>query len=284
MATHYINNNGNLVAEDAAIMSVDSRSFRYADGLFETMLYKDGEVRFLHLHIDRLQRSMQKLHLEQHTHFDAYFIKRIVDELIRKNNMVGQQARIRLIVFREGGGLYAPNTNSCGYILQVNRLEEPVRDKKVGLIVDLYTEYKKPFSDLSDIKSNNALIYVMAGIFRQKFDYDDVLILNQEGYLCEALSSNIFVYYEKTLYTPAINQGCISGVMRRVVIDIAEKEGIPVVEAQISPEIMKHADEIFCTNAVQGIQWVMGFKQKRYFNKISRILQEKLANWSYVED
>jgi branched-chain amino acid aminotransferase len=69
--------------------------------------------------------------------------------------------------------------------------------------------------------------------------------------------------------------------MRRVVMDIAASEGIPVVEAQISPEIMKQADEIFCTNAVQGIQWVMGYKQKRYFNRISRILQERLTSWKY---
>ena len=86
------------------------------------------------------------------------------------------------------------------------------------------------------------------------------------------------------LYTPALNQGCIDGVMRRVVMDMAEEEGIPVVEAQISPEIMKTADELFCTNAVQGIQWVMGYKQKRYFNKLSRILQEKLLTWSYDKD
>jgi branched-chain amino acid aminotransferase len=121
----------------------------------------------------------------------------------------------------------------------------------------------------------------LAGLHKIKNNLDDVLILNQEGYLCEALTSNIFIYYEKTLYTPALNQGCIDGVMRRVVMDIAASEGIPVVEAQISPEIMKQADEIFCTNAVQGIQWVMGYKQKRYFNRISRILQERLTSWKY---
>jgi len=131
------------------------------------------------------------------------------------------------------------------------------------------------------IKSLNAQIYVLAGIYKKKMAFDDVLILNQEGYLCESLISNIFVYYEKVLYTPALSEGCIEGVMRRVVMDMAQDEGIEVVEAQISPEIMKRADEIFCTNAVQGVQWVMGYKQKRYFNKISRILQEKLQHWNY---
>lgn len=279
-----MNYNGTLVPEEHTIFTASSRALRYGDGVFETMLYKDGEIRFLDFHIERLQGSMQRLSLDKAGKFDTYFIKAATDELIRKNNMLGQRVRVRLVVFREGEGLYTPDTNSTGFVFQIQSLKEPVRDKKTGLIIDLYTENKKPFGDLSDLKSNNALIYVLAGLYKKKFDYDDVLILNQEGFLCEALSSNIFVYYEKILYTPAINQGCIAGVMRRVVMDIAESEGIPVVEAQISPEIMKKADEIFCTNAIQGIQWVMGYKQKRYFNKISRILQDKLNTWTYNKE
>ncbi|GAA4512530.1 aminotransferase class IV [Sphingobacterium thermophilum] len=281
MPIHYINFNGQIVPEDSKLFSVDSRALRYGDGLFETMLYQGGEIRFLHLHVDRLQRGMQKLQLEQSSMFDAYFIKKITDDLIRKNNMLGQRVRVRLIVFREGGGIYTPVTNKSAFILQVHKLETEVRDKKVGLIVDLFTEVKKPYSDLSALKTNNALVYVLAGNFKRKFEYDDVFILNQEGFLCEALTSNIFVYFDKVLYTPALNQGCVEGIMRKVVMDMAADEGIPVVEAQINPEIMKKADELFCTNAVQGIQWVMGYKQKRYFNKISRLMQEKLLNWSY---
>lgn|SRR5690606_14544909 len=284
MPIQYINFNGEIVPEDAKLLTADNRGFRYGDGLFETMLYQGGEIRFLHLHIERLQRSMQTIQLEQSTMFDEYFVKKITDELIRKNNMVGQRVRVRLTVFRDGGGLYTPATNKPAFILQVQKMDIQLRDKKVGLIVDLYTELKKPYSDLSAIKSNNSLIYVLAGNYKKKFDYDDVFILNQEGFLCEALTSNLFIYYDKVLYTPALNQGCIDGVMRRVVMDMAEEEGIPVVEAQISPEIMKTADELFCTNAVQGIQWVMGYKQKRYFNKLSRILQEKLLTWSYDKD
>lgn len=284
MPIHYINHNGTIIPQDTAILNVDSRALRYGDGLFETMLYQNGEIRFLPFHVERLQQSMQKLALDNPQKYDIYFIKTITDDLVRKNNMIGQKIRVRLIVYREGGGLYSPISNKTGFILQVDRVVDSLKDKKIGLIIGLYTEIKKPYSELSEIKSNNALVYVMAGLYKQKFVFDDVLILNQEGYLCEALSSNVFVYYEKTLYTPAINQGCINGVMRRVVMDIAESEGIPVIEAQINAEIMKKADEIFCTNAVQGIQWVMGYKQKRYFNKISRVLQEKLATWSYDQD
>lgn len=281
MPIQYINFNGSLVPEDMAVISADNRAFRYGDGLFETMLWKDGDIRFLDFHVERLQEGLQLLQFEDNGVFDSFFIRAKTEELIRKNNMMGQQLRVRLIVFRTGAGLYGPETNKPGYVLQVERKQETLRDKKLGLIVDVYTDFKKPYSELSKLKSNNALVYVMAGLYRKKHAFDEVFILNQAGNLCEALSSNLFIYYNKVLYTPALSEGCIAGVMRRVVMDIAQVEGIEVVEAEIKPEIMKVADEIFCTNATHGIQWVMGYKQKRYFNKISRVFQERLASWTY---
>ncbi|WP_437918809.1 aminotransferase class IV [Sphingobacterium sp. LRF_L2] len=284
MSLHYFNFDGQIFPENQHIASIESRALRYGDGIFETMLWKDGDIRFLDLHIERLQRAMNTLQIDEAIKFDSFFIRSKTEELIRKNNMIGQHARVRLIVYRAGGGIYSPETNKPVYTIQVARIVPSSRDRKMGLIVDLYTEFKKPYSGLSHLKSNNALIYVMAGIYKKKFDYDEVFLLNQEGYLCEALTSNIFVYYDKILYTPALTEACVAGTMRKVVMDMAADENIPVVEAQISPEIMKQADEIFCTNAVQGVQWVMGYKQKRYFNKISRILQEKLQTWSYTEE
>lgn len=283
MPTQYINVNGTVVPRETTTFSVDNRAFRYGDGLFETMLWKDGDIRFIDLHLERLHDSMRMLQLEDVDQFNAYFLRSGVEELLRKNNMIGQQARVRFIVYRQGAGLYSPENNRAGFVIQVDRKPEKLRDSKTGLIVDVYTQYTKPFSELSKIKSNNALIYVMAGIYKKKEAMDEVFILNQKGNLCEGLTSNVFVYYEKVLYTPALSEGCISGTMRRVVMDMAEEQEIPVVEAEINPEIMKVADEIFCTNAVDGIQWVMGYKHKRYFNKISRQFQERLRTWSYED-
>jgi len=284
MPTHYINFNGTIVSQETTILTAENRALRYGDGIFETMLWKDGDIRFLDLHVKRLQESLEMLHFEDVEFFDAFFIRNKVEEILRKNNMIGQQARIRLTVYRSGSGLYSPESNKPAYIIQVSRKTESLRDKKTGLIIDVYTEYKKPYSDLSKLKSTNALTYVMAGLFRKKNAYDEVLILNQQGNLCEALSSNIFVSYDKVIYTPALTEGCINGIMRKVIMDIAKQEGIEVVEAEIKPDILKVADEIFCTNAIEGVQWVMGYKHKRYFNKISRIFQDQLAVFKYETD
>ncbi|MFC7523272.1 aminotransferase class IV [Parapedobacter sp. GCM10030251] len=277
MPVHYIDFNNQLVPEGEAILTVENRAFRYGDGLFETMRWMDGDIRFLSHHVSRLQDGMRLLQLERPADFDAHFIRSRAIELIRKNGLEGHHVRIRLQVYRDGGGLYSPQQNQAAYVMSVAKLDpDDVKHRKIGLIVDVYSDFRKPYSELSKLKSANSLVYVMAGLYRKKNGLDDVLILNQEGFLCESLSSNIFIWYGKKLYTPAISEGCIDGVMRRIVIEMALEDGLEVIEAQISPAIMSQADEIFHTNAIHGVQWVMGYKQKRYFNRISRMLQEKL--------
>lgn len=280
MPIAFIDFNGKFVPEQDTVLTTENRAFRYGDALFETMRYMDGDIRFLKQHVARLHESMDMLHLEGKNKFDEAFIRESTGKLIRKNNLEGEHVRLRLNIYRAGGGLYSPAQNKVGYVLSASKLNvEETQHRKVGLIVDIYEEYRKPAGSLSKIKSANALIYVMAGLYRKNKDLDDVIILNQDGYICEALSSNVFFWYDKKLYTPAISEGCIAGVMRSVVIDIALASGLEVIEAQISPQIMREADEIFHTNAIQGVQWVMGYKQKRYFNKISRMLQTKLIEW-----
>jgi branched-chain amino acid aminotransferase len=142
--------------------------------------------------------------------------------------------------------------------------------------MDMYADIPKAINILSNYKTCNSLLYVMAGIFKEQNKLDEAFILNQDGNLCETISANVFVLYQNHLYTPALSEGCIGGVMRQVVMDLAIKNNIPMTEAQLDPEILNQADEVFITNASRGIQWVMGFGRKRYFNETSKLLMEEL--------
>src|SRR5690606_835963 len=156
------------------------------------------------------------LQLENASTFDAHFIRSRAAELIKKNGLGDQHVRVRLQVYRDGGGLYSPQQNQAAYVMSVSKLDpDEVKHRKLGLIVAVYSEFRKPYSELAKLKSGNSLVYVMAGLYRKKNGLDDVLILNQEGFLCESLSSNIFIWYGKKLYTPALSEGCIDGVMRK---------------------------------------------------------------------
>ncbi|WP_448635650.1 hypothetical protein [Pedobacter panaciterrae] len=64
--------------------------------------------------------------------------------------------------------------------------------------------------------------------------------------------------------------------MRNVVMNIAKTNEIPVIQAQINPEVLKEAEEVFITNALGGIRWVMGYGRKRYFNEVTKLLSDKL--------
>jgi branched-chain amino acid aminotransferase len=280
MQVQYIDFNGRLVPESQAVISVSNRGFRYGDGLFETMRYEKGVIRFLAYHCERLTAGMHTLHMQGVERFSEAFIQAKVQQLIAKNGWENKTVRIRLDVFREGEGLYSPQHNETGYVLQANLIDAADKaQKKLGLNVGLYSEHQKVASSLSHLKSTNALIHVLAGHYRKTKGYDDVILLNQDGLVCESLHANVFVYYQNKLYTPALSEGCVDGVMRRVVIEMALDSDIEVIEAQLHPGILTEAEEMFHTNAIQGVEWVMGFQHKRYFNKIAAFFQEKLKNW-----
>ena len=271
----FINFNGNIIPEDTQILKVSNRAFKYGDGLFESMRMIKGELKFAELHSNRLQKGMKALKMDGYAGMDAYFLKEKAEELARRNKI--KNGRLRLTVFRDADGLYTPLENKMAWCLELKPNDEnQYKLNTKGLIVDIYTELTKPNNYLSNIKTCNSLIYVMAGIYKSQNKLDEVILLNQNGFLCETSSSNIFVYYQKQLFTPALSEACVEGVMRQVVIDLARKLGIPVTEAQINPNILYEADEVFITNASRGIQSVMGFGVKRYFNELSKLLTSEL--------
>ncbi|TSJ38614.1 4-amino-4-deoxychorismate lyase [Mucilaginibacter corticis] len=271
----YINFNGEIVPADSKLLSVANRSFKYGDGLFESMRMLKGQLKFADLHADRLQRGMKALKIDGYSQMDTYFLKEVAEQLAARNK--AKHGRLRLSVYRDAEGLYTPSQNKAGYCLEFTPADEPryfLNEK--GLIVDIFTDLPKPLNFLSNIKTCNSLTYVMAALYRSQNNLDEAFLLNQNGFLCEATSANVFVWYQNHLYTPALSEGCVEGVMRQVIINIAKKNNIPITEAQINPEILYEADEVFVTNASKGIQSVMGYGIRRYFNKLSKGLMDEL--------
>ncbi len=275
MTSAFINFNGEIVPASTQLLTTANRAFRYGDGLFESMRLMKGRLKFADLHADRLQRGMKALKIDGYSQMDAWFLKEKVEELALRNKI--KHGRIRLTVYRDAEGLYTPSLNKMGYCMEMQSVDEPryfLNSK--GLIMDIFTDLPKATNYLSNIKTCNSLIYVMAGIFKEQNKLDEVFLLNQNGFLCEAGSSNVFVWYNNHLYTPALSEGCVEGIMRQVIINIAKENNIGVTEAQINPDILYEADEVFLTNATRGIQCVMGYGVKRYFNRLSKMLMEEL--------
>ncbi len=278
--SRFLDFNGRFYHTEEAIFRVTNRSYRYGDGLFETLLWENREIQLLNYHVDRLQKSMDVLKMEGGKLFNSSFIHQKVTSLLEKNQLIESECRIRFSVFRDGEGLYTPQTNQSTYVIEVNKLDKKVNvNNQSGLIVDIFQDHRKPQNSLSNIKSSNAILYVLAGIYRKKHGLDDVLLINESGFLVESSSSNFFVWYNGILYTPALSEGCVDGVMRRSILDFARENEIEIIEAQINPHILNEADEIFLTNAIHGMQCVLGYKKKRYFNHLSKDLWQRYEQW-----
>jgi len=276
MSQHYLLFNDEFHAVDTPILSASNRSFKFGDGLFESMRMINHKLQFADLHADRLVAGMKALKIDGHALMDDYFIRQKTADLVKRNRWNGH-VRFRLSVYRQGAGVYTPEINKAGYVLEGIPLKSTQYElNSKGLIIDVFDEMTKSVNKLSNYKTSNALLYVMAGLFKSHNRLDEAMILNQNGFLCESISANVFVVYNKQVYTPALTEGCVSGVMRTAVMQLAKMNDIPLIEAQISPEILKEAEEVFITNATQGIQWVMGYGRKRYFNEVSKYLSDKL--------
>jgi len=225
MATTFVNYNGNIVDAAEPLFSHSNRAFRYGDAVFETIRLMNGEILYFEKHLARLKTGMNYLGMNWHEDFNFQNLYLLIRHLDQVNHLKGN-GRIRLEVFREDGGYYTPNSNNVSYLIESEGLnEKEYQLNETGLKVDFFNEVAKPIHRLSNIKSSNALYYVMAAIHRKKTGADDCIILNAAGNIAEAISSNVFVVAKGDVFTPSLDQGCVSGVMREVVIELLKEKG-----------------------------------------------------------
>ena len=271
----YINVDGFLYKEDEKVFTVNNRAFKYGDALFETIRVIDGQPRFLEDHFIRLKKGMQVLKMHS-ANISFSELKDQIVNLIEKNH-IKKGGRVRLTVYRSGDGLYTPENEGKSYVIEAYPIDENKYTLNTnGLSVNIYNDLKRPRNILSQIKTTNSIPHVLIGIYKKEQGLDDCIVLNDQGRIVEELSSNIFLYKNNNLYTPSVEEGCMDGVMRKQVLQIAKEMNINVFEGMVNGSMLLQADELFLTNAINGLKWVVSYRQKRYFNKATKEILERL--------
>ncbi|QJB35306.1 aminotransferase class IV [Chitinophaga oryzae] len=266
--------NGKFFPSGDPIFTADNRSFRYGDGCFETMRVAQGEVVLGDLHFERLLASLHLLHFDVPAHFTKTFFLRQIADLCLKNDLM-DMARVRFTVFRADGGLYEPVNNLPSYLIQAWELSSTVLElNENGLVLDIFPDARKTSDKFSSIKSNNCLPYVMGAMYGKQHGFNEVLLLNQYGRVADSTIANVFMVHHKTIYTPPLTEGGVCGVMRKHLL----RSELPfkIEEKPLTAEDLENADEIFLTNAIQGIRWVGLFRDSSYGNATAAILHELL--------
>jgi branched-subunit amino acid aminotransferase/4-amino-4-deoxychorismate lyase len=266
----YVNNNGTVSRSSEPSILSGNRAYSYGDGLFESIRIMHGRAINMDAHMQRIQAGAKALKMRLPANYTVDFFTKQFDELISKSG-ISEGGRIRLSIDRLGGNTYSPDTNETAYFIEVYPVENSIFGLSgKGIEVDLYQDIRKVKDALSNFKTKNGLLYVMASISAKEKGLDDMLIQNEKGQILESSHSNIFMVSNGVLYTPSLSEGCLAGTMRMQVINVALKHQLKVYETSILPSNLLVADEVFLTNAVRGITWVGGYRTKRYMNTIAR--------------
>ncbi len=282
MANSYICLNGEYIKDNEPCLYPRNRAFRYADALYENIHAFSTEPQFLEYHFNRLTANMQLLSMDVPACLSVESLHQLIERLLNKNRIFGG-ACIRLTVFRNDEQNYVPANHQVSFMLENTPLKAGKYElNEKGYCIDICTEFTKVKGVLSGLRNSNSTIYLLASMQGRKDNWDAVILLNENNRLVETTDSNLFLVSDRAIYTPGIDQGCIPGIMRRIVTGLANDAGYRVNDqCSLTPMALDDAEEVFLTNTTEGIRWVGAYQKRRYYNKVAKQLIARLNTLAF---
>ena len=244
---------GQFYAKEDAKISVFDHGLLYGDGVFEGIRAYHGRVFRLTDHIDRLYDSAKAILLT--IPMDRAEMERVVVESCRVNGI--KDGYVRLVVTRGVGDL-GLNPNKCPkatvFCIATGISIYPPEVYQNGLkIITASTQRIGPASLSPAVKSLNYLNQVLARIEGNLAGADELIVLNHEGYVAECTADNIFIIKKDRIMTPPVSAGALGGITRRAVMELGEKLGKPIQEANLTRYDLWVADEMFLTGTAAEV-------------------------------
>jgi branched-chain amino acid aminotransferase len=244
--------NGKLYDKDEAKVSVYDHGLLYGDGVFEGIRVYNGKVFRHQEHIDRLYESAKSIALE--IPIPPAEMKKAVEDTVKANNKV--EGYIRLVVTR-GPGTLGLDPRSCkpNVIVIVDDIAlYPKELYENGLKIITSSLIRNHPNALNPrVKSLNYLNNILAKIEAIRAGCLEALMLNHKGEVAECTGDNVFIVKRGTLKTTPPDSGILEGVTRNVVMELAKKLGIPLVEATLTRHDIYAADECFLTGTAAEV-------------------------------
>lgn len=270
--------------ELSSTLSVQDRGLSYGDGVFETIALVDQKIIFWDEHYQRLLKGCAQLRI---SHPSEATLKSNVTQLLESTEKSLNYV-IKIIVTRgngERGYKTSPNINSNIIISLSSYPNHPKEYWIDGIKVKSCETKLSSQRQLAGIKHLNRLEQVLA---RQEWvdEYQEGLLSDDNGYVIEGVMSNLFIIKDKIIYTPSLTNSGVEGIMRHVVLNLCESNGMIVTIEPLSLERTLEADEVFLTNSLIGI-WPVSYINGQSFaignatkNIMQLLLKNKLVNYA----
>ena len=242
-----------VTAADARV-SIFDHSFLYGDGVFETVVVRNGTTFALAPHLERLASSARYLRIEVPLPLDA--LEELVEELVRRNEL--RVGFVRVVLSR-GSGYPASDPRKATRPLLVLSVQEqpPVALSGSGLRLVVARTRRTPPSSLDPrAKTNNYGNLIVAKLEAIDAGADDAILLDHEDHVAELPGSNIFVVDGDRLRTPA-EGNLLNGITRAAILELVRSGGVSPLSAAIedvlTPDDLLAADEVFVTSTGSGV-------------------------------
>ena len=252
--------NGRITDPAQAVVPVLDRGVLYGDSVYEVLLWHAGAPVQLDDHLDRLDRSAEALYLKIPFDRDA-----LVDAMVQTVRAAGvtdeDDAYLRLVVTRGVGPIElsiarAENATLIVIVKPADRPNAEAFDRGVSaMFVDRLRVSKKALDPSA--KTGNYMNNVLALHEAKLAGADDALLLNANGHVTEATTSNVYVVREGILFTPELAAGLLEGTTRRRLLALCAELEIEARECVLTPEEVRAADEVFLSSSVRGMMPVV---------------------------
>jgi len=256
-------------------IKADDRGLAYGDGLFETIEVSRGRLVYWQRHMDRLTDGCKRLFIP------APDQAQLLDEA-RQLLKPESDGVLKIMITRGSGGrgYRFPEAPVPTRLLSIHpKPDYPVEQKNRGVSLGICTTKLGINPLLAGLKHLNRLEQVMARSELNSSRYQEGLMLDYEGYPIEGIMTNLFWLSAGELFTPDLGLCGVSGVIRSIIIELAEKNGIPYSVDRFTMDQLLAADEIFVTNSLIGIWPVKNLDSQQFLpGLMTKKIMELLNN------
>ncbi len=266
--------NHKIINKKDCKISLENRAFLYGDGLFESVKIINGKAFNLEAHLNRLFAGALLMNLKIVASKNDF--RNDIERLLIKNKIT-KGGSLKILLFRDEGGKYLPENNQTSCLI-ISKFSDKILFtlNKKGVELGLYKTQLKPINKLSNYKTMSALQSVMCSLDANQKGKDDCLMFNTENNIIESANSNIFYVKNNIIFTPQLREGCVDGTMRNCILSLKDLD-YKIVENEVKLGDILEAEEVFLTNAIQGVRWVSRIKEQQFTEKkVGKLLINKI--------
>jgi branched-chain amino acid aminotransferase len=277
MIHYYVFHNGQITPVDQVRLSPGQGGLLSGWGLFTTLRIFHSEPFAFERHWRRLEKDSLRTRVP--LPFDAEEVRTRLRELVQCNEVREGTARIYIIYNKVGFWQSHEPLPEVDLLLCTAGL--PAHHEPVRLTVAEHGRYAA--SPLAGVKVTSWLQNVWCLQEAQRRGFDEVVLLNERGEVAECTAANLFCVGEGRVRTPPLSSGCLEGVTRSILLEIAPDAGMIIEEQTLRPGDFNGASEVFITSTnrnLVGVSEIDGHHFPAAPGPVTRHLEETFGRYA----